>query len=65
MSYVKNMEELQVALARKDAEIIVEGEFVKTIEPVVKLKSLSKTKIATIIAMIPVLMAAQTVIPWS
>ena len=63
MTYVKTKEELQAAVDRKDEEIIVVGELAKKIEPIVKLKNLSKTKIAAIILIVPALVAASVIVP--
>ena len=63
MTYVRTKEELQAAVDRKDAEIIVVGELAKKIEPIVKLKSLSKTKIAAILVLVPGLIAASILVP--
>ena len=55
MVYVKTKKELQIAVERREQEIIVVGELAEKLKPIYKLKKFSKSKINRALALIPLL----------
>ena len=55
MVYVKTKKELQIAVERREREIIVVGELAEKLKPIYKLKKFSKSKMNRAISLIPLL----------